>query len=159
MKTRFIMTGVGGFVVGVVAMMLTAFSAAPKLMIVEDESLFNFEDTVEIIKTTASEQNWKVPTVHMIHDAVSPYGYEVGRVAVLELCQPHHAGKILAEDRAKVVTSMMPCRVSVYETSDNRVIVSRMNTGLVAQAFGGTVASVMAEATQENETILKSVLR
>ena len=159
MKKRFIMTGVGGFLVGVVAMMLTAFSAAPKLMIVEDESLFNFEDTVALIEATAIQNNWKVPTVHMIHDAVSPYGYEVGRVAVLELCQPHHAGKILAEDRAKVVTSMMPCRVSVYETSDNRVIVSRMNTGLMAQAFGGTVASVMAEATQENEVILKSVLK
>lgn len=159
MKTRFIMTGVGGFVVGVVAMMLTAFSAAPKLMIVEDQSLFNFEDTVEMIKTTAAQQNWKVPTVHMIHDAVSPYGYQVDRVAVIELCQPHHAGKILAEDRGKIVTSMMPCRVSVYETSDNRVIVSRMNTGLVAQAFGGTVASVMADATQESEAILTSVLK
>ncbi len=159
MTKRFIMTGVGGFLVGIAAMMLTAFSAAPKLMIVEDESLFNFEDTVEIIKATAEEQNWKVPTVHMIHEAVSPYGYEVGRVAVLELCQPHHAGQILAEDRAKVVTSMMPCRISVYETSDDRVIVSRMNTGLMAQAFGGTIASVMAEATEENEVILESVLR
>ncbi|MCA1791634.1 MAG: DUF302 domain-containing protein [Thioalkalivibrio sp.] len=118
MTKRFIMTGIGGFLIGVAAMMLTAFSAAPNLMISEDESLFNFEDTVELIKNTAAEQNWKVPTVHMIHDAVSPYGYEVDRVAVLELCQPHHAGKILAEDRAKVVTSMMPCRVSVYETAD-----------------------------------------
>jgi len=159
MTKRFIMTGIGGFLVGVAAMMLTAFSAAPNLMISEDESLFNFEDTVELITQTAIEQDWKVPTVHMIHDAVSPYGYEVDRVAVLELCQPHHAGKILAEDRAKVVTSMMPCRVSVYETSDGRVIVSRMNTSLMAQAFGGTVASVMAEATQENEAILKSVIR
>ena len=159
MTTRFIMTGVGGFLIGIAAMMLTAFSAAPKLMVVEDESLFNFDDTVEIIKTTAVEQNWKVPTVHMIHDAVSPYGYEVGRVAVLELCQPHHAGKILSEDRAKVVSSMMPCRISVYETDDDRVIVSRMNTSLMAQAFGGTVASVMAEATGENEAILESVLR
>ncbi len=159
MTTRFILTGIGGFLVGVAAMMLTAFSAAPKLMVVENDSLFAFEDTIELIKSAAAEQSWKVPTVHMIHDAVSPYGYEVDRVAVLELCQPHHAGKILAEDRAKVVTSMMPCRVSVYETTDGRVVVSRMNTSLIAQAFGGTVASVMAEATQENESILKSVIR
>lgn len=159
MTKRFILTGVGGFAVGVIAMMLTAFSAAPKLMIVEDDSRYSFEDTVEIIKATASEHNWKVPTVHMIHDAVSPFGYEVNRVAVIELCQPHHAGRILAEDRGKVVTSMMPCRVSVYETSDDRVVVSRMNTGLVAQAFGGTVAAVMADATRESEAILKSVLQ
>jgi uncharacterized protein (DUF302 family) len=158
MTKRFIMTGIGGFLVGIVAMMLTAFSAAPRLMIAENDSRFGFEETVEIIKATAIATNWKVPTVHMIHDAVTPHGYDVGRVAVLELCQPHHAGKILTDDRAKVVTSMMPCRVSVYETADGRVVVSRMNTSLMAQAFGGTVASVMADATRENETILKSVI-
>ena len=66
-----------------------------------------------MITAVATQNDWKVPKVHMIHDAVSPYGYEVDRVAVLELCQPHYAGKILAENRGKVVTSMMPCRVSV----------------------------------------------
>ncbi|AHE96990.1 DUF302 domain-containing protein [Thioalkalivibrio paradoxus] len=158
MSKKLIVTGIGGFVVGVGAMMLTAFSAAPKLMIVEDESRYAFEETIERVEATATEHGWKVPTVHMLHDAVTPYGYEVGRVAVLELCQPHHAAKILAEDRAKVVTSLMPCRISVYETSDGRVVVSRMNTHLMAQAFGGTIAKVMADATEENETILKSVL-
>ena len=159
MTKRLVMASLGGFLVGVTAMALMAFSAAPRLMIVEDPSKFAFEETVQILKDTAAEQRWKVPTVHMLHDAVSPYGYEVDRVAVLELCQPHHAAQILAEDGAKAVTSMMPCRISVYETSDGQVIVSRMNTGLMAQAFGGTVARVMAEATQENEVIIGSVIR
>ncbi|TVQ83905.1 MAG: DUF302 domain-containing protein [Chromatiaceae bacterium] len=159
MKTRLLMTGLGGAILGVTALMITGFSAAPSLMIVEDESRFDFEETVEWIQVNALDQGWKVPTVHLLHDAVSPYGYEVGRVAVLELCQPHHAARILAEDRAKMVTSLMPCRVSVYETSEGRVMLSRMNTGLMARAFGGTVAEVMAEATQENEAILANLIR
>ena len=158
MTKKLIFTAMGGFVLGIGVMMLTAFSAAPKLMVIEDDSRYGFEETIEIVKTTAAEQGWKIPTVHMIHDAVSPYGYTVDRVAVLELCQPHHAGKILSDDRAKVVTSMMPCRVSVYETDDGSIKVSRMNTSLMAQAFGGTVAAVMAEATSENEAILESVI-
>jgi len=158
-KTRLLMTGLGGAILGVTALMITGFSAAPSLMIVEDESRFDFEETVEWIQVNALDQGWKVPTVHLLHDAVSPYGYEVGRVAVLELCQPHHAARILAEDRAKMVTSLMPCRVSVYETSEGRVMLSRMNTGLMARAFGGTVAEVMAEATQENEAILANLIR
>ena len=159
MTRKLIFTAIGGFVLGVGAMMLTAFSAAPSLMVMEDDSRYGFEETIEIVKATAAEQGWKVPTVHMIHDAVRPYGYTVDRVAVLELCQPHHAGTILADERAKVVTSMMPCRVSVYEANDGSIKVSRMNTSLMAKAFGGTVAAVMAEATNENEAILKSVIK
>lgn len=159
MKIRLLMTGLGGAVLGVAALMITGFSAAPGLMIVEDESRFDFDDTIEWLQVNASDQGWKVPTVHLLHDAVSPYGYSVERVAVLELCQPHHAARILAEDQARMVTSLMPCRVSVYETSDGRVMLSRMNTGLMGRAFGGTVAEVMAEATAENEAILADLIR
>lgn len=159
MKRKFLFPAVGGFAIGILALMLTAFSAAPKLMIIEDRSAHGFDETIQILHERAVELNWKIPTVHLLHEAVSPYGYEVGRVAVLELCQPHHAAKILADESAKVVTSMMPCRISVYEKANGDVIVSRMNTGLMAQAFGGTVAAVMAEATRENEMILESVLR
>jgi len=159
MHKKWILSGIAGFVIGIVVMLLTAFSAAPKLMIIENDSRYDLDQTVEMIQQNARELGWKVPTVHHLHDAVSPYGYEVGRVSVMELCQPHHAAKILAEDSAKVVTSMMPCRISVYETADGRTVISRMNTGLVAQSFGGTIAAVMAEATKENERILESVIR
>lgn len=159
MNRKFLFPAIGGFAIGIVALMLTAFSAAPRLMIIEDRSAFGFEDTIQIVRERASELNWKIPTVHMLHDAVGPYGYEVNRVAVLELCQPHHAAKILADENAMLVTSMMPCRISVYETNSGEVVISRMNTSLIAQAFGGTVASVMAEATRENEMILESVIR
>lgn len=54
---------------------------------------------------------------------------------------------------------MMPCRLSVYETSDGKVIISRMNTGLVSKVFGGLVTEVMAQASAENEQILSAVLQ
>lgn len=159
MSFKSLITLIVGLVLGVVLTTVVAVSAAPKIMIVEDQSNFDFDTTIEMIRTSARENEWKIPTVHMLHDAVAPYGYQVDRVAVIELCQPHHAAKILAEDASRSVTSLMPCRVSVYETADGRVIVSRMNTGLIAQVFGGTIAEVMAEATQDNEKILTKVLR
>ena len=54
---------------------------------------------------------------------------------------------------------MMPCRVSVYETSDGRVVVSRMNTGLISKIFGGVVTRAMAQATAETEVIYSNVLQ
>jgi hypothetical protein len=51
---------------------------------------------------------------------------------------------------------MMPCRVSVYPTTDGQVIISRVNTGLVSKLFGGPVAEVMAQATSESKQILSA---
>jgi len=158
MSAKTLITAVIGIVIGAVLTAVVAVAAAPKLMILEDDSKYGFDVTIEMIRTSAVANEWKIPTVHMLHDAVSPYGYEVDRVAVIELCQPHHAAKILADDASRQVTSLMPCRVSVYETSDGRVVISRMNTGLIAQVFGGIIAEVMAEATLDNEKILTAVL-
>ena len=52
----------------------------------------------------------------------------------------------------------MPCRVSVYVNDENRVIVSRMNSGAVAQVFNKNVAEVMKVASQETEAIIATVI-
>ena len=87
------------------------------------------------------------------------YGFEVKPATVIELCQPKHAGKILSRDENRIVTSLMPCRVSVYETSDGKVVISRMNSGLVSKLFGGEIATVMADASQETEEILAQTIK
>ncbi len=80
------------------------------------------------------------------------------KVTVIELCNVDLAGDILTGDENRIVSSMMPCRVAVYETSDGSVIVSRMNTGLMSSVFGGKVQEVMAMATDQTELILGSVI-
>ena len=159
MKTGHIVAAAGGLLAGIVLMAVIMVLAAPGLMIIENDSRYNYEQTLERIHTNAKELGWKIPTVHELHNAVAPYGYEVDRVAVLELCQPHHAARILARDDARLITSLMPCRLSVYETSEGRVVISRMNSGLVAQVFGGVIAEVMAEASAENEKMISDIIR
>jgi len=158
MTGKLALAGLGGFILGIIIMSVVTFTGAPELMVLEDESRHGFDETVELIEGHAQEKGWAVPNVHMLHEPVRAAGYDVDRVAVVELCQPHHAAEILADDRAKVVTSMMPCRISVYETADGRVIVSRMNTRMMAGMFGGTVAEVMPAATEEVEEVLAAVL-
>ena len=95
---------------------------------------------------------------HELHKAVAKSGFDVKPVTVIELCQPKHAGKILKRDENRKVTSLMPCRVSVYETSDGNVVVSRMNSGLVSKLFGGEIAEVMTDASEETEEILSKTI-
>lgn len=150
--------GIIGFLLGIVLFGSVAFVAAPGIMIVEDVSPLGYEETVAAIQESAAEQGWKVPATYKLNKSVEEAGYDVLPVSVLELCHPDHAGKVLADDDARVVTSLMPCRISVYEKSDGTVVISRMNTGLISKVFGGIVTEVMAKASAENEVILSKVL-
>ncbi|MEN8208628.1 MAG: DUF302 domain-containing protein [Candidatus Fermentibacteria bacterium] len=158
MKTKLILTGVAGFVAGVLLVGIIGISMAPGMMINENESIYSFEETVERIQAEAIEAGWKVPAIHEINNSVASGGFDVPPVTVIELCKVDLAGTILSESDSRVVSSMMPCRVSVYVDDDGNVIVSRMNTGLVSKLFGGDVATTMAAATDDTERILNSVL-
>ncbi|MEN8242950.1 MAG: DUF302 domain-containing protein [Chloroflexota bacterium] len=158
MKKNVLVSGLIGFLAGIILFGVVAFVAAPSVMIVEDASPLGYEETVQAILDSSAEQGWKVPKTYALDAAVEEAGYDVLPVTVIELCQPDHAGQVLLEDDARIVTSLMPCRISVYTTSTGDVIISRMNTGLISKVFGGTVAEVMARASAENEVILSAVL-
>ena len=158
MKKNYIFTTVGGMVLGAVLMAVFGLLSAPDAMITESESNFSHEETVAIITAAAEENGWKVPATHEIHNSVAQGGWDVENVTVIELCNVDLAGDILTGDENRIVSSMMPCRVAVYDTSDGRVIVSRMNTGLMSTVFGGKVQEVMAMATDQTEIIVGSVI-
>jgi uncharacterized protein (DUF302 family) len=85
-------------------------------------------------------------------------GFSVEKASVIELCRPDYAVKLLEQDDTRSITSLMPCRIAVYQKADGSVIVSRMNTGLMSKIFGGLVTEVMAQASADSERIITSVL-
>jgi len=155
---KVLLSGVVGFIIAVLLLGVVGFVAAPRLMILEDKSPLGFEETVQAIQDSAVAHGWKVPVTHELYNSVNKAGYDVLPAATIELCHPDHAARILQDDDARIVTSLMPCRIAVYETSDGRVIISRMNSGLVSKFFGGLVTEVMAQASADNEEILSAVL-
>ena len=70
-----------------------------------------------------------------------------------------HAEKILKEGDERIVSSLMPCRVAIYEKPDGKVYISRMNSGLMAKTMGGIIAEVMSTASKENEEILNAIIK
>ncbi|MCD4848944.1 MAG: DUF302 domain-containing protein [Candidatus Aegiribacteria sp.] len=158
MNVKYIITGLISFIAGAALVGIVGISVAPGMMINESESLYSYDDTVEIIQAEAETLGWKIPAVHVISNSVAGGGYDVAPVTVIELCKVDLAGQILSDDESRVVSSMMPCRVAVYETSEGDVIVSRMNTGMMSKLFGGDIERLMADATSETEQILGAVL-
>ena len=75
------------------------------------------------------------------------------------MCHPNHSSRILEKDAERIVSSMMPCRVSVYEKKDGKTYISRMNSSIVAAGFGGIIEQVMTDSANEVEEIIEHVLQ
>jgi uncharacterized protein (DUF302 family) len=131
---------------------------ARSLMVVETESPHDFQNTIELINVEAKKLDWKVPKIYRLCDSLRKDGYDIRPVAVVELCKPEYAAILLSDDATRLVSSFMPCRISIYERDDGSVVISRMNKGLVSRLFRGRVAEVMAVATEETQTLIDRVL-
>ena len=147
-----------GFLLGALVVWWPNGLGIHTFMVVETKSTMDYEDTIKSIMDTTLKKGWKVPTVHRLDKSMAKFGHKVPPTAVIELCHPTYAVQILKEDDARMVSSFMPCRVSVYEKSDGSVIVSRMNSALMSSIFPDQISKVMAGATSEVEDIIDTAL-
>ena len=153
-----LMFGVIGLIVGAFIMMIVIYNVAPGMMLLEDQSKFGFEETVTRLTESVENHGWKIPKVHDLQESMNKFGISVLPVKVFELCHPDHAGKILEKGDERIVSTLMPCRVAIYEKPDGKVYLSRMNSKLMAKPMGGIIAEVMSVAAIQNEEILESVI-
>ncbi len=151
--------GIGGLLIGALLTGFILFKASPGMMLKESKSPHNFETTVNRFQQAVLDMGWKIPAVHDLQATLHGFGKTVGPVMVFELCQPEHAYQILSQSEERIVSTMMPCRVAIYQKADGKVYVSRMNSKLMADAMGGLVKKVMAEAFAENEQMIATTLQ
>ncbi len=149
--------GIAGLVAGMILTGFLAYKSAPSMMLKEAESNYNFDRSVEVFTQTAEQMGWSIPTVHDMKETMANFGYDVLNAKVFELCHPEHAVRILERDDERIVSSMMPCRVSIYEKSDGKTYVSWMNTAMMGNMMGGIVADVMGIASKESEQMISSL--
>jgi uncharacterized protein (DUF302 family) len=147
-----------GFVLGALVVWWPNGLGIHTFMVVETKSSMDYEDTIQAIMQATKDKGWKIPTLHRLDKSMKKFGHTVPPTAVIELCHPTHAVKILKEDDARMVSSFMPCRVSIYEKSDGSVIISRMNSALMSNIFPDLISEVMADATSEVEDIINTAL-
>ncbi len=159
MKKYLIGGGIGA-VIGMLFLGIIMYNMAPDLMLIEDVSKYDdFDKTVDAFVQSVEDHNWKISATHDLQKSMAKHGKSaVKAVKVFELCHPDHAHKILVKDEERIVSSLMPCRIAIYERSDGKVYISRMNSGLMASMMDGIIPEVMEDASSENEEILEPVL-
>lgn len=151
--------GVVVFLLGALIAVLVLFKLSPGMMLIESKSPHDFETTVIKFEQEVLRTGWKIPAVHDLQATLHNFGKTVGPVKVFEVCHPDHAEKVLRESDERIVSTMMPCRVAIYEKADGHVYLSRMNSKLMVNAMGGIVKQVMAIAFAENEKMIEATIK
>ncbi len=147
-----------GLIVGALVMLFVIKSMAPKMMLMESQSQYSFEETLERLQSAIDEKGWKTPHVHDLQATMAKFNYEVKKVKVMEVCKPDIAQLILSKDDERIASTLMPCRISVYEKSDGKVYISRLNSVKMGGLFGGIIKQAMDVAGNESEQIIQTVV-
>lgn len=127
-------------------------------MIIEKLSPWDFEKTVELLTAAAEKRDWKIPAIHDLQQSLAKSGKTVNSVKVLEVCKPEYSGKMLEKNDERIVSVMMPCRISVYLKEDGKTYISLIDGAALASNMPQTVSEVMVAASNEVNEIVDSVI-
>ena len=127
--------------------------------IFEKESLFGFNETVELLVTAATDREWANPATHDLQNSLAKAGKSVRPVKVIEICKPAYSGAMLEKSDERIVSVMMPCRISIYEKADGKIYVSTINGRMFASGMPESIKEVMIAAADEVDEIVRAVAR
>ena len=143
---------------GMVLMATIVWFTMPSVMLVTHPSAQGYEETVaRLDQALTSKNDWRVLGVNDYQKATSEFA-AIERTGSMNVCNPRYASRILSNEEDRGVTALMPLAIGVYEDSQGKVYVSRMNVKLLGMMFGGTIAEVMGMAGEDLDQIVDSAL-
>lgn len=149
-----------GLIIGAILMGTVVWNKMPGLMLLNMESRHDFQTTVDKIVIGAFDNGWEVINEIDIQERLISFDYgDILRMQIIEICHADHSYTIFQDDKNKTVAAFMPCRFAVYETHEGKVMISKMNMGLMSKMFGGVIQQVMGNVADEEKAILKGVIK
>ena len=152
-----------GLIIGIIGAGLIMVSLMKSRMIATVESPYSFEETrarFEALVPQYKEQGWGMPMdmldMYAKLDEKNQAPGNINRMITYFLCNPAMARRVL-EDSPRM-SAIMPCSWSIYETSDGRVIIAKMNVGLMSRIFGGVIKDAMGKVEETEQEILEKLL-
>jgi uncharacterized protein (DUF302 family) len=125
--------------------------------VIEQSSKYDFDKTVNLLIAEAERRDWNVPAVHDLQQSLAKSGKTVKPVKVIEICKPVYSGQMLELSDERIMSVMMPCRISVYVKDDGRTYMALVDGAEMAAGQPGKIAKVMKAASGETFEIVKTV--
>ena len=127
-------------------------------MILEYQSKYSFEETIEILAETITNEGWKISIIHDLQQIMKNNSFHVLPVKVIELCNPKYSSQILLNSNVRMYSALMPCRISVYEKDDGKTYLSTIDSASLANEIGGIVKEVMTNAFKDTRHFISITL-
>lgn len=124
----------------------------------EIESAYDFATSQEIITTAAKEAGWTMPTEYDMQATFKKNGHDVLPFQIFALCNSTYAKQVLDNDKARLLASIMPCRVGIYQKANGSVYVAWSNLEKLGNELGEPVKSILDKVAVEINNIAESVL-
>jgi uncharacterized protein (DUF302 family) len=123
------------------------------------QSQKSFPATLKAFKEEVTRAGWSLLNVNNLAGVLSERGFTLHPVVILDLCSSKYSVRILSNDDYRPFSVFMPCRVSIYQLSDGKVFISRMNTGALASMMRPEVVEVMSASDGEIAKIIARTVR
>ncbi len=146
-----------GVVAGMLVMGLLVYSMAPRLMMMESRSKYNFDQTVEAFTAEVERAGWKIVGQHDMKATLANFGHDIRNVKIVEVCSATYSAEILRLDNERIVSPLIPCRIAIYEKSNGNTYIGRMNSPLFGRMFGGVINDVIARASVVTENMIRNI--
>lgn len=127
-------------------------------MIIEQLSPFNVPATVEKIIEVAIRKEWQNPATHDLQKSLAKSDKHVRPVQVVEICKPEYSGSMLEKNHERIVSVMMPCRISVYEKEDGKTYIALVNSAAMIGGLPESVGEALKSASDESFEIVKEAI-
>ena len=128
-----------------------------KQLIIERVSPWDFDKTVVLLTEEAERRNWMIPATHDLQASLAKSGKTVRAVKVLEICKPEYSGQMLERSDERIVSVIMPCRVSVYLKEDDKTYVAYLDGAGLSAGLPSNTREVVFAASEEVKEIIDSV--
>lgn len=160
---RWTMLGLGLLAAGLPAATFAQAAAsgaqAMPALFLEDTSPAPLRPTVAAFRSAVEAAGWSILGVTNMTGVLAERGFAIPPVLVFHVCSSVYSGELLGNDATMFVSSMMPCSVSIYQTSTGRVVISRMNSAAMGGMLGGRAGEVVAKSGQDMEGIIAATLK
>jgi len=111
-----------------------------------------FDEVVSSVEELASKKGFRVLAVHDVQATLAAKELEIEPMKIIEICSAKYAYRVVTSEPK--VSSMLPCRISVYRSGSATILTMMLPTAIAAFFPKADISDVTAEV----EDLMKEIV-